>query len=98
LAKNDVERVRRALQRAGEGGVEAVAFVLEQGAGAMRLENSFFGETHVLPAGEAVKPVPLALTVADENEHIAARWRLFILRIFSVPCHRRSRGSSRAKR
>src|SRR5215469_13716152 len=85
----------RALERASEGGVESVACRLEHGAGAMRLEHAFLGEVHVLPAGEAVQPVPLALAVADENEHIAARLRLFVLGSISVRNHGRSPRSTR---
>ena len=44
--------------------------LLQHGAGAVRLGHAFLGEADILPAGEAVEPVPLALAVADENEHV----------------------------
>ena len=36
----------------------------------MRFRGAFLGEADILPAGEAVEPVPLALAMADENEDI----------------------------
>ncbi len=71
--EDDVESVVRALERRGEGAVEALARFLEHGAGAMRFGHAFLGEADILPAGEAVEPVPLALAVADENEHVVPR-------------------------
>ena len=59
-----------ALERRGEGAIEALVEILQHGAGTVRLGHAFFGEADILPAGETVELVPLALAVADENEHV----------------------------
>src|SRR5688500_18267959 len=64
LVEDDVERVVGALQGRGEGAVEALTGLLQHGACAVRLGHTFLGEADVLPAGEAVGPVPLALAMA----------------------------------
>ncbi len=48
LVENDLQRMRGARQRAGEGGIEAKTSGLEHGAGAMGLEQAFLGEAHIL--------------------------------------------------
>ncbi len=70
LLENDIERVMRALERGGEGAVEMRAGLFQHGAGAVGLGHALFGEADILPAGEAVGSVPLALAMADENEHV----------------------------
>src|ERR1044071_2559630 len=77
--EDDVESVVRALERRGEGGAEAITRLLDHGAGAMGFRRTFLGKADVLPAGEAVEPVPLALAVADENEDVVpGRGRLAV--------------------
>ena len=70
LAQDDLERVLRPLEQAGEGEVDMGALSFQHGAGAMGLGHAFLGQVDVLPAGEHVEPVPLALAVTDENEHV----------------------------
>jgi hypothetical protein len=70
LAQDDLERVLRPLQQAGEGEVDMCALGLKHGAGAMGLGHAFLGQVDVLPAGEHIEPVPLALAVTDENERV----------------------------
>src|SRR3990170_3813325 len=65
----------------------------------MRLGHALFGEADVLPTGEAVEPVPLALAVADENEHVVPDGGLFAVRTFRhglSRCSTRSRSSRMA--
>src|SRR2546427_6980230 len=51
-------RARGALEHAGVGQVEVIAFGLEQAAGVLGLFDAGGGQVHIGPAGEAVFEVP----------------------------------------
>ena len=76
LAQDDLERVLRPLEQAGESHIEMGALGLQHGAGAMGLGHAFLGQVDVLPAGEHIEPVPLALAMAHEDQHVLQRGRL----------------------
>ena len=70
------ERVLRPLEQAGEGHIEIRAFRFQHGAGAMGFGHAFLGEVDVLPAGEHIEPIALALAMAHEDQHVLERGRL----------------------
>ncbi len=67
LAEDDVERVLRALQHAGEGHVKMQAAILEDAAGPHRFDDALVGEAGVAQTREDIALVPLALAVPHEH-------------------------------
>ena len=72
LLQDDLERALGPLQHAREGGVEVHAARLQKAGGDERLDQPLLGEVGVVPAGEEVAAVPLALTVPDQHERVIA--------------------------
>ena len=66
-----------ALEVRGEADVEREALRLELAPGGLRLGDADLGQVDVLPAGEQVLEVPLALAVTREHQetvHCSSSW------------------------
>jgi hypothetical protein len=74
LVERDPQRADRALQHRGVRVIERDAGGRELAPGLARLFASLVGEIDVVPAGEQVGDVPLALAVTDENEFSGHAW------------------------
>ena len=74
--EREVERLDRAFLDAGEGDGGQHVLGAHQLARLARFGFTFFGKVDVPPAGETVGEVPLALTVADEDQlaHFLSRF------------------------
>ncbi|MNH25977.1 hypothetical protein D3C79_860030 [compost metagenome] len=68
LVQGMPQRAGGALEHAGIGQVEVIAFGLEQASGILGLFHACRRQIHIGPAGEAVFQVPGGFTVADQNE------------------------------
>ena len=64
------QRARGALEHAGVGHIEVVAFLSEELAGHFGLRNAGFSEVNVSPSSEAVFQVPERLAVAYEYDFV----------------------------
>jgi hypothetical protein len=67
--QHKVERVLGARQDARVSDIEFESLALQAFAARLRFGNAFVGETGVLPAGEQVLQIPLALPVADKHQN-----------------------------
>ena len=61
-----------ALEHAGVGHIEVIAFCLEQLAGLLGLRHAGVGQVHIGPAGEAVFQVPGRFTMANQDKLVHA--------------------------
>src|SRR5690606_29801236 len=74
LLEDQIEAVLRTLQRRGEEDCRYEVGLLDLFAGGARLRDALLGDAGVLPPGEQVLEVPLALAVADKDQragHVA---------------------------
>ena len=66
--EDQIERVLGALEGRGVVEIRLEALRLDELAGGARFVDALFGQVRILPAGEQVLEVPVALSVADEDE------------------------------
>ena len=68
LFESERQRALGARELRSKGDVEVIAGGLQPLAGALGLLDALFGQIRVLPSGEEVLEVPVALAVTKEDE------------------------------